>query len=294
MISEPESVHSWPRFGRIVNRGNVFQSIAFIFCVLFGLAMIANTQTAGDGLWFWYSSFFDNGKRIYADMHLPLQPLFVLDTSAFRAVLGTGWLVSKIAPALHVVALCLALLLLVRQSALSDLRKAIVLVCCFFIFISTESYRFDDYHVVANCFVLYSLVALLSLRTSSSVRRTLGLVAILGALSGLTLTTRPNDGAALFVGVLLALVCLTPRKKLLSLLLFCLATGLTVLLTVSLTGDSLHDYATTSIFRAAGGKGGFASVLAKPLQLPSSRVEWMVHTWPTTWPMFLSLACPSR
>ena len=269
-------LHSRLRLGRIVNRSNLFQNIAFAFCVLFGLALIASTQNAEEGSWFWYSFFLDSGKRLYADMHMVLQPLLALETNAFMAVLGKGWLVSKIPAALHLVAYCLALLLLVRQSDLSDVRKAIVLACSFFVSISAVAYQFADVRALGDCFVLYSLLALLSLRTSSSVRRTLGLVAILGALSGLTLTTRPNDGCALLVGVLLAIVCLAPSKKLLSLVLFCLATGLTLLLVVSLTGDSLHDYAMHSIFKAAGSKGGAGSVLAQPLVQAWSRVEFLI------------------
>ena len=251
-----------------------------MFCVVFGLSLIANTEPADDGGWFWYSFFFDSGKRLYADMHLALQPLYVLETSAFMAVLGKGWLVSKIPAVLHLVAYCLALLLLVRKSKLSDARKAILFTCSFFVSIGFGATEFNDYHVLADIFELYSLLALLSLRTSSGVSRTLGLAAILGVLSGLALTTRLNDGAALFAGVFLAVVCLTPAKKLLSLLLFCLTTGLTLVLVVSLTGDSLHDYARYSIFRAAGIKGGGSSVLAQPFRLPWNTVKWLMHSGP--------------
>ena len=277
--SYPIRLHPRLRLGRIVDRSNRFQIAAFVFCVLFGLAMIANTEPAVEGVWFWYSFFLDSGKHLYGDMHLVLQPLFVLETNAFMAVLGKGWLVSKIVPALHLVAYCLGLFLLVRQSDFSDVRKAILLACSFFVSISTLAFAFTDYRALADCFVLYSLVALLSLRTSSSVRRTLGLAAILGTLSGLALTTRPNDGCALFVGVFLAIACLAPSKKLLSLVLFCLATGFTLLLIVSLTGDSLHDYAMYSIFKAAGSKGGAGSVLAHPLEQPWGRVEWLADNW---------------
>jgi hypothetical protein len=278
--SSPIRLHSRLRLGRIVNRSNLFQNIAFVFCILFGLALIACTHTAEEGSWFWYSFFLDGGKRLYADMHMVLQPLVALETNAFMAVLGKGWLVSKIPAAINVVAYCLALLLLVRQSNLSDARKAIVLACSFFVSISAVAYQFADVRALADCFVLYSVLALLSLRTSSSVRRTLGLVAILGALSALTLTTRPNDGCALLVGVLLAIVCLAPSKRLLSLLLFCLATGLTLLLIVSLTGDSLHDYAKYSIFKAAGSKGGAGSVLTQPLLQAWSRFESLINVSP--------------
>jgi hypothetical protein len=270
--------HDWiARLGRKVNRGNLFQTIAVGFCVLFGLALIANTEPASDGVWFWYTSFFNSGRRLYADMHLALQPFYVLETSAFMAVLGKGWLVSRIPAVVHLVAYCLGLLLLVRQSKLSDMRKAIVLACSFFVSIGFGAIVFGDYHVLTDCFVLYSLLALLALRKSSSFRRTLALSAILGALSAVALTTRINDGAALFAGVFLAIVCLAPAKKLLSLVVFCLCTGFTVLLTVSLTGDSLHDYASYTIFKAAAIKGDGGSVLVQPLLLPWNTVKWLMQ-----------------
>jgi len=269
------------RIGWNVCRKQPLQTAAFALCVVFGLALIANTQTAAEGDWFWYSSFFREGKRLYADLHLALQPLFVLETSAFMAVVGKGWLASKIPAVLHLVADCVAILLLVRKSNLSDARKAIVLACTFFVSISFEAYQFNDYHVLADCFVLYSLVALLSLNVSSSRRRTLSLAAILGVLSGMTLTTRLNDGAALFVGVFLATLCLAPSKRLLALLLYCLTTALAVVFVVFLTGDSLHDYAMYSIFKSAGSKGGATGVLARPLELPGNTIQWLIHNWPS-------------
>lgn len=264
-----------------VDRRSRFQVIAFILCVLFGLAMIANTQPAGDGPWFWYGEFLNAGKHLYGDLHLAQQPLFVLETSAFMAALGKGWLVSRIPAVLHMVAYCLALLLLVRKTDLSDARRAILLACAFLVTVSSVYYRFDDYHVLADCFVAYSVLALLSLRTSTSVRRSVGLLAILGVLSGLTLTTRLNDGAALVIGVVLAIVCLTPVKKLVSLLLFGLATGLTLLLVVGLSGDSLRDYAHYSVFKAAAIKGDGGSVLLQPLCLPANTIQWLVMSLPS-------------
>lgn len=269
------------KFDRFSIRANVAQAVAFVLCLMFGLALIANTHGAGDGIWYWYSVFFLSGeKHLYADLHLALQPLFVLETGAFIAVLGKGWLALKLTAVLHMAAYCLAFLLLVRQTKFSDLHKAMLLACSFVISISFEAYRFDDYHVLTDCFVLYSLVALLSLRTSPNISRTLALAATLGGLSGLAVTTRLNDGAALFVGVFLAIVCLGPAKKALSLLLFCITTGLTTIVVVLLTGDSLRDYAQYSVFGAAGSKGGAGGVLTQPLRLPWSTVLWLVHSAP--------------
>lgn len=257
------------------DRKTLSQNLMFVFCVLFGMAIIAQTQSPADGGWFWYATLFHRGRRLYADMHLALQPVFVLETAAFLTLLGKGWLVSKVPAILHVVSYCIALRILIRYSDFSDGQKAIILGCGFFFPITFEAYRFDDYHVLADCLQLYSLVILLLLQKAPNLRIGLLLASVLGILSGLAITTRLNDGAALLVGVALGILCLAPSKRLLSLALFSLATGLTIVLIVSLTGDSLHNYASYSIFRAAGSKGGAGSVLVYPIRLPFQTLRWL-------------------
>jgi hypothetical protein len=257
-------------------RETLYQGLMFLFCVLFGLALIANTQTSGDGGWYWYATLFCGGKRLYSDLHLALQPLFVLETASFLALLGNGWLVSKGPAVLHVVAFCVGLGLLARSSKLSDLEKAIVLAAAFFVSIAFVAYRFDDYHVLADCFQVYSLVVLLLLQKAAKPRVALLLFTVLGILSGLALTTRLTDGAALFVGVAIAILCMAPSKRLISLVLFCAMAALTVLLVVRLTGDSLHDYVMYSIFDAAGSKGGVGNVFTYPMQLLRNTLRFLL------------------
>src|ERR1700724_2312118 len=60
-----------------------WQAAAFVFCFLFGLAMIANTFGTADGMWFWYADLLRNGELLYSHPHLALQPLFVLATALF-------------------------------------------------------------------------------------------------------------------------------------------------------------------------------------------------------------------
>jgi len=256
-------------------RKTLAQNLMFVFCVLFGLTMIASTQASGDGGWFWYATLLRSGKHLYRDLHLALQPLYVLETAWFLGLLGKGWVVSKAPAVLHLVAYCSGLLLLVRRSELSDGEKAVVLGSGFFVSICFEAYRFDDYHVLADCFALYCLVALLRLQKATSPKAVLLLCALLGVLCGLTLTTRINDGGALLATVAIGLVCLAPSRQLLALVLFILASGATVAVVVSLTGDSLHDYAMYSILHAAGSKGGTGSVLATPLHLPVNTYLWL-------------------
>ncbi len=125
-----------------------------VFCILFGLAAIANTQVVGDGLWYWYAYLLRSGHHLYSDMHLPLQPLFVVETAAFIALLGKGWIVSKIPAMFHLVAFAVGLLLILRSSIWGDRDKALLFGCCFFVSICSGLYRFDDYHVLADRFTV--------------------------------------------------------------------------------------------------------------------------------------------
>ena len=256
------------------------QKLAATFCFLFGLALIGNTQSVGDGGWYWYALLVSQGKRLYADMHLALQPLYILETEFSLALFGKGWAVSKIVPVLHLLAFCIGFLLLAQRSEWKDHQKALLMACGFFVSIRFEGYRFDDYHVLADCCFLYSLLLLLLLlENRGGIRRNAYLAAGLGTLSGLTLITRLNDGAVLIMAVAAIILCVTPGRKPALIALFSLAAALTVLLSVHLTGDSLRDYAVNSIFRAAGAKGGAANVLTYPFLLPANAARTFIDPW---------------
>lgn len=253
------------------------QSLVLLLCLLFGLALILNTETANEGVWFWYAVFLRQGQHLYSGMHLALQPLFALETEYFQALLGTTWLASRVPAVLHLFAYCTGLWLVVRASRLTGGQKAIILACAFFVSIDFVGNRFDDYHVLADCFEIYSFLLLLALQRASLPWRSAGLAAALGLLSGLALMTRPNDGAALFVGVALCILFLAPARRLLALALFALTAALTVVFVVRLTGDSLHDWASNSLFKAAASKGGAGHVLAAPVQLPLNAILYLGH-----------------
>ena len=246
---------------------NRSQSLTFLLCVLFGLAMIADTQTAGDGGWFWYATFFRGGQRLYSGMHLALQPLFVLETASFLALFGKGWLVSKLPAVLHLLAYCIGLLLLARSSSFTGRQKPSSWPAPSSRRSTSSANRFDDYHVLADCFEVYSFLLLLALQRASLPWRSAGLAAALGLLSGLALMTRPNDGAALFVGVALCILFLAPARR-------CSRSPSSPSsrahrrAVVRLTGDSLHDWASNSLFKAAASKGGAGNVLAAPSSSP--------------------------
>ncbi len=150
--------------------------------------MIANNQLNGEATWFWYTTFFHRGAKLYADLHLALQPLLVLEMNAWMNLFGRKLLSAEIPSVLHLVFLCVGLLLLLRESDWPDWQKANVLAGAFVVWSTGSSYRFDDYHVTTESFILYSLVLLLLVRGGCAEGDNLCWPA-LGILCGLTATS---------------------------------------------------------------------------------------------------------
>jgi hypothetical protein len=265
-------------------RGRVYQNLAILFCVLFGLAIIVNVELAGNPMWFWYATLFHNGAKLYADLHLVLQPLFVLETNAWMQLVGHKVLAMEVLSVIHLVALCLGIQLLVRESTWPDWQKGVLLASTFLVFTHFNAYLFDDYHALSDIFWVYSFVFLLMLAKADAVTRQLGLVATLGVLSGLTITLRVNDGAALMAGTGVCVLVLARKKELTSAALFVAVVALTVGLIVRSTGDSFSDYVSNSILKAANSKGGANNILAYPFILPRHALQ-MRHgrTWILLW-----------
>ena len=247
--------------------GRIYQSLAILFCVVFGVAMIANTQMSGEAWWFWYASFLHGRSKLYADLHLALQPLFVLETAAWIKLFGTKCLVTEIPSVVHVAVFCLGIFLILQESDWPDWQKAIVLASAFLICVNCIAYRFDDYHILADILIYYSLALLLLLARTDVAKRQFRLAAGLGFLSGLAVTTRLNDGGALLVATGVCLLVLARKRRLISASLFVVVAVVTVIIVVKLTGDSLSNYVSYSIIKAAGAKGGTESIFAAPIQL---------------------------
>jgi hypothetical protein len=251
-----------------VFQGRRYQLFAFALTFAFGVAMIANTQGDADGTWFWYAILFRSGERLYSQLQLALQPLFVLETASFMALLGKSWLATKVPAVLHMAALSLGFFSIARYLPLSDWQKALLACAAFFMGVSSVAYRFDDYHVLAELFPLYSIVLLLKLHQGISSRATFGVAALLGVFAALSFATRVNNGGALFVGAAIVLLCFTSGRRWLILLTLGAGAALALILVVRLTGDSFHTYWMYSITKAAASKGGRGNVLLNPLLLP--------------------------
>ena len=245
-------------------RAQILQLTAMLLCVALGLAMILNNQMGGEAMWFWYATTFHRDVRLYADLHIALQPLFVLLTDAWMTLFGNRLWITQIPSLLEICTMCLALLLLLRESDWPDWAKAITLIGAFSLTITGSSYRFDDYHVLTENLLYYCMLTLLVLARTEAPRRQLALVTVLGLLSGLMITTRLTDGVALLTSAALCLSFLLPRRRVLSVAILTAVALLVVVVVVQLTGDTLSAYLSSSIFRAAASKGGTGSIFAAP------------------------------
>ena len=111
--------------------GRLYQSLAVLFCLLFGVAMVLNNQMGGEAMWFWYSTLFHSGAKLYADLHLALQPLFVLETDVWMRIFGSTLIAYEFPSILHILAACFAMFLVLRESDWPDWQKAVVLAGSF-------------------------------------------------------------------------------------------------------------------------------------------------------------------
>lgn len=245
----------------------IYQSLAILVCCLFGLALIINNELSGEASWFWYARLLHSGSKLYADLHLPLQPLMVLEMDAWMRMFGTKCVVYHIPAVIHLVVLVVGLYLLLRESDWSDWQKAIVITGSFVFWICGPSYRFDDYHVTTESFILYSLLLLILLAKTDNGRRQIALVLGLGVLSGLTATSRLNDGAALVGATAICLPVLARSRKLLLTCLFIGISALTLLAIIRCTGDSFSVYVASTLTKAVGSKGGGGTILSNPFHL---------------------------
>ncbi len=265
------------------HRGRLYTTCAACFCLLFGLAYIANIHPIGDGLWYWYATLVRGGAKLYTDLHFNLQPFYVLATAAGQVVFGSGWIASKVVPALQLLLYVLMLFFVVRRIPWRDWERAVLLLAVFGIMIATPFFRFDDYHITTNLFEMASIVLLLRLQERrSSVAVCMVTAVLLGLLGGLSTANRLNDGAALIVANALALVFSVSHRRRLALpaLALSLASAAAGLFgTVRLTGDGVHAWARESIFRAAQIKGGTHHIALIPLRLPF-KVLHLAHFWP--------------
>jgi len=272
----------------------MFEGPAAALCLLLSVSMILNTQMGGEGVWFWYATFFRNGSHIYADLHLPLQPLMILETSAWMRLFGTKCWQVELLGLLNAVALWMALGWMLRFSPWPRGTRAALHAVAFCITVVGNSYRFDDYHVVSETCILAGIATLLELQRAESTRAIFGFAALCGFFSGLSLMTRLNDGTAMTATAAFCVLVVAKRHRLPAALVLLGAAAATALIVVALTGDTVPAWMSNSMVHAVATKGGTGNFAKSPFILLWRCCEQMYFrlgilasavfaTWGTRW-----------
>jgi hypothetical protein len=241
-----------------------YQLMAALVCLLFGAAMIANIELGGEASWYWYATLMHQGIRLYADLHMPLQPFYALETEGWLRLVGRACLRDEALALIHVILLIFGMALVLRESSWPDWRKAAILLAAFFTDIFFLAIRFDDFHVVNDILALFTIVVLLRLYHSKTASKDLLWTIVAGVLCGLSFTNRSTDGGMLLLAGGLCVPFLAKRRRRLCSLLYAASVLAALLFIVHLTGDTLHDYLANSVFHAASAKGGAGTVLRGP------------------------------
>jgi hypothetical protein len=229
-----------------------------------------------EGGWYWYAVLMRGGHRLYAEMHLPLQPLYVLMTAWSLELFGRGWLASQTLAIAQLIIFLVALQLIVRRILWNDWQKAILFVAAFGLALDTSFFRFDDYHIIELCFEFYAVSLLLWLADQTSQVHHFLAAILLGVICGLSVSNRLNDGAFLLAAVGFTLPLLVKQNKVLLSAIFFISALASVVSVVLITGDSLQDWFTNSVIRAAAVKGGTQHILFGPLMLPITILRGLV------------------
>jgi hypothetical protein len=246
------------KLNKVAKTDLLFALLGPFLAFIFGLCLIFSVMGAGDGGWILYAQEIISGKKMYSELKMTAQPIFPLINTLTISIFGSSLVGQKFIFVIILVTYIHSLYLVVSLINANQLYKLIIFIGTFFVSIHFEAYRFDDYHVLANSFVMYSIFY--SCRYLST-NKIIQLVPF-GLLSTLTFLTRVNQGLAVILsfGFILLISNNTSVVKLKNLAVVVSISLATFFLLIWSTGDSLQAWFQSTISHASSAKGGLALI----------------------------------
>lgn len=229
-------------------------------CSFYALMMLIFTLSPGDGSWVLYSQAILKGFRLYEDLHFNQQPLFPIFSTAVTLVAG-DWIVFQKIVYFLVPVLYIYLIYLISTYVIEDgLKRGFFIITIFFIAISFEAYRFDDYHAFSGIFILASLYFSIKLLHDKSFLQPY--IIWQSLLIAFLLNTRINDGVFLGMAVLFfGIFRLENLKEVFFGFFMTVFFALAILsLNLLILNDTYGAWFSNSILSAASIKGGSALI----------------------------------
>ena len=280
-------------------------AIAATACFVFGLWCLAFVQAAGDGTWYFYAKAVLQGVRLYSDLHLVQQPVFVLVNALGITIFGETFVGQKL---IFVVVLggyiYFAARLISRAPATGQLQ-ALLFLSFFFVGIHFEAYRFDDYHAFENMMVLAVVNFVLDYMENGPRHPWLTATAT-GICLGLAVLTRINDGIVMLAVVSFFYAMRRRPAGVHHYLVLIVSLFATMGFIFAIIGETPTTWARATVFAAAAAKGGGASLLKYPTELVRNSLAYLfrgdygvlltlfVQALVVTYPVFFLMKVGSR
>ena len=230
----------------------------FLFCILYAACLLFYTIAPGDGGWMLYAKSILHGNRIYSELNLNQQPLFILYSQGINLIFGDRILLQKLGYLTTPIFYSYFLFKIVSLIAANGLVRGFTTIALFFIAITFVAYRFDDYH--AFCGVLLFASLYLSLKFAKHQITFTKYAGFQSLVIALLMITRLTDG----IFLAMAVFCFTVSfigfsRQLAGAVVFALFTFF-VLLTISLLllNESYFSWYKYTILEAAKIKGGMS------------------------------------
>jgi len=262
--------------------------LVIIFCFIYGLLWLALVSGAGDGTWFLYSREIFSGSAPFSVLDLKQQPLFFIITAIVDKMSFGYYLLQKL---LYFPLIIFFLFSVFKVSTLCTSNGYLRSIIIFFLFFSStlfEGYRFDDYHVLAHSFVLFSLyISSLYLDKKLSFDKFTVYQALIFSL---TFLTRINEGLCVLLSF--SLIFIYSNKSWRELFKSALTVALifyTILMSMLyLVCDTQLAWLKTSLLGATSSKGG-SSLIEYPVKLLINTSNFFLNTNDIFLPKFLFL-----
>jgi len=255
-----------------------------LLCFLFGCLLLFTVVAAGDGTWFFYAQSFLKGQRLYSDLHLVQQPVFILVNALGISIFGSSFYGQKVIFLIVLGFYVTFIYLLVAKSKQSQLFKAILFLFVFFISIHFEAYRFDDYHVFTNTLVLMNLYFLINYIENDNGNSKEIYIYLSGVVLALCILTRVTDGFMLIISTYL-LYLYRWKPTLLRDFFINFSSMILVLCAIFIMiNEDVSTWLSSTIIDAAGSKGG-SSLFFAPINLIKNSFEYLYY--PSKWKVYL-------
>ena len=258
---------------------NHYSALAAILACFFGAYLLFSVIGAGDGMWFFYAKDFLAGRRLFSDLNLLQQPVFILINAIGISVFTQSYIAQKLVFVPILMLYVFSSYLLVNKSSSGQLFKTALFLCFFFTGIRFEAYRFDDYHAFVNMMsILMILIFMVYLSDDISKKRSIILSLAAGLVVTICILTRLNDGLILFFSSMLFYLLRRKSGYFIDLLLFLFSSVITFFVVLWVINENIFTWFSSTIVTASSAKGGIQQLLQAPFFLLFNSVNLLISS----------------